>query len=195
MNMETFDVLKDYLSKFLSIPPLEWLQFIRYLGIRRLGKDEVYYHQGEMFDEIGFVVSGLLYNYYTDTEGSEFVKVFLSERMPVTCYSDLIRKTPASFSCRTLEPTILITLKFENLQKLYQRHICWERMGRISAEQLFADKEVREKEFLILDAKQRYENFSLQYPHLIQRVPQYLIASYIGVSPVSLSRIKHPQNR
>jgi hypothetical protein len=65
-------------------------------------------------------------------------------------------------------------------------------MGRLSAEKLYIEKEQREWQFLLGDAKSRYENFVQENRGLIDRIPQYLIASYIGISPVSLSRIRKP---
>lgn len=163
---------------------------VRCLRIKKLKKGEFYYKQGEHFDEVGFVLKGLLYNYYTNQDGEIFVKTFISEGQPVTCYSNLMTATPASFSAQTLEPTVLITLKYMDLQSLYSRHVCWERMGRISAEKLFIEKEKREFEFLSMDAKARYMSFVQRMPNLLNRIPQYLIASYIGVSAVSLSRLR-----
>ena len=188
--MTQFDSLKTYLSTFVSVPPMEWFHFVKLLGLKRVPKDSLYYRQGEKFDEIGFVVKGLLYNYYTMEDGKYLVKKFLFEGNPVTCYSDLIRGTPASFSCKALEDCLLITLKYKDLEELYKRHACWERLGRISAEVLFADKEKREFDFLSKDAKGLYASFVQDTPDLVNRVPQYLIAAYIGVSAVSLSRIR-----
>ncbi len=129
-------------------------------------------------------------NYYTTLDGEISVKNFISEGKPVTCYSNLLLGTPASFSCEFLENTTLITLKYRDLKKLYASHLCWERLGRLSAEQIFIDKEQREFEFLTLDAKSRYRNFCKNEASVLNRVPQYLIASYIGITPVALSRLR-----
>jgi CRP-like cAMP-binding protein len=190
--MEAFETLKDYLGTLVEIPPLQWLQLLKHLKIRKLKKGDCYIQQGEIFDEIGFVIQGLMYNSYMDPDGKEYVKAFLSEGKPVTCYSDMLRGVASSFSSTALEPTLLVTLKFSDLQKLYRTHSCWERMGRLSAEKLYIEKEQREWQFLLGDAKSRYENFVQENRGLIDRIPQYLIASYIGISPVSLSRIRKP---
>ncbi len=188
--MEQIESLKQYLTSFLNIPATQWLHLITCLGFRSLGKGEFYFKQGEVHDEIGFVVKGLLYNFYTDQNGDEFVKSFVDQGNPVSCYSDLIQKTPSSFSSQTLEPTKLVTLRYTDLLKLYDKHSCWERMGRVSAEKLFIEKEHRERLFLTSDAKARYETFAQENPNLMNRIPQYLLASHIGISPVSLSRIR-----
>lgn len=188
--METFDIIKKYLSSVIDIPPLEWIHFISLLRIKKLEKDTFYFRQGENVSEISFVIKGLLYNFYSDAEGNDVVKYFIREGGPVTAYSSLLQNIPAFFSCQTLEPTTLVTLKYEDLQKLYKRHPCWERMGRLQAERLFIEKEKREQRFLAHDATDRYNFFIKENPTLLNRIPQYLIASYLGVSPVSLSRIR-----
>ena len=189
-HMEHFENLKKYLEGFLTLPPLEWLRLAKSLRIRSLEKGEFYIRQGEPVHELGFVIKGLLYNFYTNDKGQEFVKYFIPENNLVACYSSLLQDVPAVFSCQAWEPTTLVTLQYSELQKFYKAHSAWERIGRLSAEKLFIEMEKREQEFMMADAKTRYENLIKAKPGLPQRVPQYLIASYIGISPVSLSRIR-----
>jgi CRP-like cAMP-binding protein len=190
-NSSTYEVLKKFLAGVISIPPGEWLFLLRHLRIRRLDKGEVFFKQGEHFDDIGFIVRGVMFNYYTNAEGEEFVKVILGDGMLVAPYSTQIQKKPSPFSARTIEKTLLVTLKYSDLEKMYDRNVCWERLGRKMAEVLFARKEDREWQFLMADAKMRYELFKKENAKFLDRIPQYLIASYIGVSPVTLSRIRN----
>jgi CRP-like cAMP-binding protein len=187
---EVFDTLRNHLTRAFSVPPLEWVHLAKHLRLKSLKKGEAFFRQGEPVDEIGFVIKGLLYNYFTSESGDKFVKYFIPDRGFVACYSSLVTERPALFSCETLEPTTLITIRYQDVLKLYDRHICWERMGRKKAEELFVEKEVREMLFLTSDATARYEVFVRENQDLVNRVPQYLIASYIGISPVSLSRIR-----
>jgi len=76
------------------------------------------------------------------------------------------------------------------LQELYDRHPVWERIGRIKAERLAIQKEFREKEFLLDTAETRYRRFLKEFPDLTDRIPQYYIASYLGITDVALSRIR-----
>lgn len=188
--MDSFDSLKKYLGTFASIPPTQWISFAAMLRMRKLEKGEFYFREGETFPEIGFVVKGLLFNFHTNAEGAEIVSAFRKEGDLVACYSDLLQNKPASYSSKTLEPTLLVTIPYEKLRNLYSQHPCWDRIGRLSAEALFVQKEHREHMFMTLDAAGRYEAFLKENRALSERVPQYLIASFIGVSPVSLSRIR-----
>ncbi|MCP4271690.1 MAG: Crp/Fnr family transcriptional regulator, partial [Gammaproteobacteria bacterium] len=73
---------------------------------------------------------------------------------------------------------------------LFDQHRCWEKLGRLLAEQLYIKKETREAEFLLDDAETRYLNFQTNYPGLEDRLTQYHVASYLGITPVMLSRIR-----
>lgn len=188
--MDSLQSLRNYLNSLASVPPLQWVKLATMLRLRKLKKGELYFREHESFQEVGFVAKGLLYNFHIAAGGDEIVSDFRKEGDLVACYSDLLRGTPASYSSKALEPTILVTTKYENLQKLYNSHPCWDRIGRISAEQLFVQKEQREHNFMTLDATGRYEAFMKGNRTLSERVPQYLIASFLGVSPVSLSRIR-----
>jgi CRP-like cAMP-binding protein len=76
------------------------------------------------------------------------------------------------------------------LNEFYDRHACWERLGRKNAEQLVLIKEAREKELLLDSLEVRYQRFLQEFPGLADRIPQYHIASYLGVTDVALSRIR-----
>lgn len=188
--MKDFEGVKIFLSKITQIPPLEWFHLTTLLKVKSFKKGSVYFNQGDEVHEIGFVVKGLLYNSYIDSDGKELVKFFITERNLVAAYSSLILNKPAFYTCKTLEDTTLITIQYKDLKNLYKRHASWERMGRISAEKQFIAKELREYQFLANDAQARYESLVQEQPELVNRVPQYLIASYLGISPVSLSRIR-----
>ncbi len=188
--MANIETLKKYLSSYLSIPPLEWTYFAQLLKVRHIEKDEFLFRQGDRISDVGFVLQGLLCNFYTHEKGKIAVKYFTPEGSMVACYSGLLQNSPAGFSCQVLEKCLLVYLKYEELLKLYDRHACWEKMGRISAENLYIEKEKREFDFLTSDADTRYTGFVKANALIIDRVPQDLIASYLGISPVSLSRLR-----
>ena len=166
------------------------LHFLKMLSFKKVEKGDFFYRENEHFGDIGFVVKGLLYNFYKVSDEKIVVKYFIHEGMPATCYADLLMERPASFSCKAIETSYLVTIKLKDFQSLYARHSCWDRVGRLNAEKLYIEKETREYEFLILTGEERYARFVKRFPNLINRVPQYLIATFIGVEPESLSRIR-----
>ncbi len=190
MNLkDALDTVQEYFRSLTYIPPAELLHFVSHVSLKKIEKDEFLYKQNEHFGEIGFVVKGLLYNFYTKADGSINVNYFIHEGMPVTCYANLLTQTPASFSCKAIEKSYILVIQYKDFKNLYTRHSCWERLGRLSAESLYIEKESREAEFF-LGGEERYVHFLNKYSKLNNRVPQYLIASYIGITPESLSRIR-----
>ena len=102
----------------------------------------------------------------------------------------MITQTPSTLTVEALVPSTLITLSRTVSQQLFDRHHGWERVGRRIAELQFIERELREHELLCLTPLQRYEKFRRERPQLLNIIPQYLIASYLGITPVSLSRIR-----
>lgn len=187
---DAIDSVKKFFASLVFVPPSEFLHFAKLVSFQIVKKGEHLYVTGEKFNKIGFVVKGLMYNYYTRDDKTTIANYFIKDGMPATCYADLLQNIPASFSCKAIEDTYLITIQYEDFQKLFLRHHCWDRIARLSAEKLYIEKEIREMEFLLMPAEKRYENFVKNYPQLINRVPQQLIATYLGIRPESLSRIR-----
>jgi CRP-like cAMP-binding protein len=156
---------------------------------------EFFIKAGEVPKTIGFVVSGLLRLYYLDNSGTEFTKSFCLENEFIAAYSALLSNQPSRLFIETLEDTNLLVADYQEYQKLANEHHCWQIINCKLSQNLFIKKEKRESELLLDDATTRYLNFLTEYPQLETRVKQYHIASYLGITPVSLSRVRatlHP---
>ena len=105
-------------------------------------------------------------------------------------FHSLRLEAPCGFYIQALAKTTTILLPHNVLNAFYDRHPCWERLGRIKAEHMFLFKEAREKELLLDSLEVRYQRFLKKFPGLAQKIPQYHIASYLGVTDVGLSRIR-----
>jgi CRP-like cAMP-binding protein len=136
------------------------------------------------------VVSGLLRLYYIDANGNEFIKSFCVENEIVAAYSALLLHEPSRLFIQALEPSTLLVADFAEYQAVSAQHACWQMVNSRIAETLFIKKEKREAALLLDDAETRYRAFLAEYPQLEQRVKQHHIASYLGITPVSLSRIR-----
>ena len=97
---------------------------------------------------------------------------------------------PAPYSVQALEPTVALSAAWADLEALYDRHPALERLGRRIAERIAVKKELRERALLELTATERYQAFVRDEPALFARLPLYHVASYVGVTEVSLSRIR-----
>lgn len=155
-----------------------------------LNTGEFLVRAGEIPSRIAFIVSGLLRLYYVNSAGSEFTKSFCPENHFVTAYSALVLKQSAQFFIEALEDSLLLVADYSQFTQLYAENFCWQIINHKLVEALFIKKEKREAELLLDDATTRYQKFLIEYPNLEHRVKQYHIASYLGISPVSLSRIR-----
>jgi len=155
-----------------------------------LSKGTAFAQKGEYAKKIAFVKSGVLRAYYSNDKGEEYNKTFFTDNSFVGAYSSLITREKNLIDIQCLSECTLLIADYQNITALYQTFPQVERLARILAEQFFVSKEKREIELVTLEAKDRYAIFQQEHPTLEQRIPQYHIASYLGVSPTQLSRIR-----
>lgn len=141
--------------------------------------------------ELIFVCDGLLRFYYVGEDGKETNKAFLAEGEFGGPLASAMMGLPLYFGIQALEPTSMLVASFEAFTALFPRHQVYERLGRKLAESLLMRKELRMRSLLENNAKERYLRFCQKNPHLVERVPQYHLASYLGIAEVSLSRLKN----
>ena len=177
------------LTGLVDIPRDEWEKLKGAFKYRDVGQGEYFVRAGDVPQEIGFVLSGLFRKFYETEDGRIFIKDFSFENRLATAYSSMILGQPARLNIQAIEPSRLLTISLSHLTGLYRGHSCWQELGRRIAETLFIEREQREWEFLVFKAAERYEVFKRQFPGLAGRVAQYDIASYLGISAVSLSRL------
>ncbi len=185
-----FLAIKQVVNHLVSPPEAEMEAFLKLFKARSLEQGHYFLRAGDQSTELVFVNAGLIRFFYQSADGKEFNKSFIPENQFVSAYSAFLTDTPARFSIQALEPSHLLACDLRSVINLFDCHRCWERLGRIFAEQLFIKKETREAGFLLDDAETRYHSFQKAYPGLEDRLAQYHIASYLGITPVALSRIR-----
>jgi len=152
-------------------------------------KGNYFVKEGQISRYIGFIVKGCLMCVYNN-DGKEFIDEFSLDNEFISAYASFITGTPADKDIICLEDSELLILSYSNLQELYEIDPVFERTGRLMAEMLFMNWQQRVKSLLLDNAETRYLRLTENRPDLIQRVPQYHIAQYLGVSPETLSRIR-----
>ncbi|TNJ65492.1 Crp/Fnr family transcriptional regulator [Paenibacillus hemerocallicola] len=177
----------------LCAEPEEWDVFVERTQLKRISQGTHLVRAGDGVKHAYFCSVGLFRLYYALDDGKEYNKSFSRAPDFVTSYGAMIRGTPSYFSIQALEDSAVIEVPYALLRELTDRSHSWERFVRHSVEQLYLKKEERERQLLYLDAEERLRLFRDKYPGLENRIPQYHIASYLGISPVSLSRIVNRQ--
>ncbi len=182
--------LKKYLS---TISPLQanTLEVVEKLFFeKKLQKGEYFSKEGEIAKQIGFLQHGVIRAFYRNDEGVEYNKQFFVSNTLFGAYSSLVTESPNQINQQALTDCKLLVADYGEVKKLFDVFPDFERAGRHLAEFYFVNKEQREIEIVLLNADQRYILFQKQYPELGQLIPQYHIASYLGITPTQLSRIR-----
>lgn len=150
---------------------------------------EYWLEEGKVCRAVAFIDKGLI-RYYFNVDGEERTIYFGKENDFACDYTSFLPQTPARVNIQALEDTLLYVIGYEQLQKFYRTIAGGERFGRLAVEQVYLTAIQQMNSFYTDAPAERYQRFLDTYPHLVQRIPQYYIASYVGIKPQSLSRIR-----
>jgi len=185
-----FKQFHEGLVKNISVPRGEWEYIVQHLSERSFKEDDYIVRAGDVAKNFYFITKGLVRFFYSTEDGKEFNKHFAMENSFAGSFHSLVQNVPCGFFIQALERTETIVLPNHIIHQSYKRHLCWERFGRKLAEHILLQKEAREKELLLDSLDIRYRRFLLEFPGIASRIPQYQIASYLGVTDVALSRVR-----
>lgn len=166
-----------------------WASFLPFLSIKVIEKGEFISTQGQIANEVCFVAEGMI-TMYLNSEDRQLVLEFFEENCYCCDYESFLTQKASPYTLEALERTVLVNLSFADLQKVYALGVTFEKVGRLIAEHLYISLSHRNSSFISQTPEQRYAEFLQARPGIFQRVPQYLIASYLGITPESLSRIR-----
>lgn len=156
---------------------------------RALDKGEFFLKEGQVCRHLGFVEQGLL-RYYMIKDGEEITYSFAVEYDFISNYESFLPEQPSDKYIQALENCVVWQIEKTSLQRLYSEVREGDRFGRIAIEQVFVQLLNRLSSVYRDDPETRYLRFMEEHREIQQRVPQYIIASYVGVKPQSLSRIR-----
>ena len=183
------EAIKAYFSNFLPLRSDELETFIEKFSLKKFKKGEYFIKEGEYADKIGFILKGCLVCVY-NKDGVDVIDEFSMEYDFISDYKNFLDSKPAEKDVKCLENSDLLVITKKDLNSLYNQKHSFERVGRIIAESLFKNWHEKAISLMLDDAETRYKKLLKNKPTLLQRVPQYLIASYLNITPESLSRIR-----
>ncbi|WP_147678826.1 Crp/Fnr family transcriptional regulator [Algibacter pacificus] len=182
--------LFDYIKPLMDLTAEEEALLASKVTYRKYLKGQYVVQQGDICKYECFVISGCTKTFYLDTEGQEHVIMFAIENWWTADMGSFISQTPADYNVQCLENTELILFSYENLELLYKKIPKLERLFRQIVERAFVASQKRIVRNFSLSAKDRYLYFKNQYPQIEERIPQYLVASFLGITKEFLSKIK-----
>jgi CRP-like cAMP-binding protein len=190
-----WDLLIRNLSKYVTLTPEE-IKVIQSLFVpKKFRKRQYIQQEGDVIRLETFVIKGLTRTYEVDDKGQEHVIHFGPEDWWVGDLYSFLTQTPSTYNIDCLEDTETLQISRDDLELLYERVPKMERHFRILVQHAFVATTRRLSSSLSKSAAERYEEFIKRYPHIEQRVPNHQIASYLGITPQSLSRIRASFNK
>ena len=181
--------LQNFFRFFIDFSDEELDEVWHFFRPRKLKKGEHLYSPGEIATETGFIVKGVFRVYYL-IEGKESTRFLGCENIFISSIPSFTTQKPSIEYVEALESAELLMLSFQDLQKMYNMSPKWDRLVRYLAEYSYNEQQSRIYSLIALTAQERYEHLTKSHPEFIQRIPQYIIANYLGISPETLSRIR-----
>lgn len=182
--------MRAALARFSPVPDDAWHAVVPFISARRVAAAEQVLRAGTRATQVVFVAHGLLREYYTDAAGREATRSFRQSGEFSGSLADLLSGEPAVSSIEALDDSELWQLPWAQFDALTLEYPAWMLLARRFAEQLYLNKVRREFEMLTLPAAERYGRFVAEQPELESRLPRHLVASYLGITPVHLSRVR-----
>jgi CRP-like cAMP-binding protein len=171
LNEEAYDALRSVLTH------------------KRYKRKEYFLKEGQVCRHLGLIARGYVRLFYK-VDGEEITKDFNFEHFICGSYASFSLQQPSRFNIIAMEDLEVYLLGREDLYRLFDQYPNIQKLGRLQIERMFIRKELREASFLLDDAEQRYNNLLQNEPQMIQRVPLKYLASYLGLTAETLSRVR-----
>ena len=183
------EALRLYFNKFIKLNDSEWADFENCIVKATIAKNEQILKPGEHCNFIAFIQEGS-FRFYYDKEDEVKITAFFFQGDFVSNYRSFLTGKPSDHFIEAMQDAAIYKINLQELKSLYDKHKNIERLGRLIAENLYLSVASRLDSFLFQTPEERYKTLIEKNSRLLQEIPQYMIASYLGVKPETLSRIR-----
>jgi len=185
-----FDKLRAYFERSFSLSDVEFDIMKREFTPRNLKKGEFIHREGEVTKYGAWVAQGIVRSYIIDQKGKEHIVQFAAENWWISDFNSLNKGEPSLYFIDALEDSEILLIDFPSMKKLLAAIPAFAAHFQKGITTHTASKERRIIASISTSAEDRYKDFLKSYPGIAQRVPQHMLASYLGVSPETLSRVR-----
>lgn len=189
------EILLKSFDNFFSLDKGEQEKVTQLFNSRAYKRRTLLLNEGDICDHYTFVTSGCFRMYAVDEKGKEHNLQFATENNWIMDFQSFYERKPSKLYIEAMEPCEVLQITHEDLLYLYTHYHKFDRNFRIIIERKYIEFQNRILESISVPAEQRYENFRDKYPELIQRIPNTQIASYLGITPEFLSKIRKQISR
>lgn len=181
--------LRLYFNKFIKLNDSEWADFEKCIVKETIAKNEQILKPGEHCNFIAFIQEGS-FRFFYDKEGEVKITAFFFQGDFVSNYRSFLTGKPSDHFIEAMQDAAIYKINLQELKSVYDKHKNIERLGRLIAENLYLSVANRLDSFLFQNPEERYKTLIERNSRLLHEIPQYMIASYLGVKPETLSRIR-----
>jgi len=178
------------IKRYVLLTPEDEQDFISIVQTQRIKKRQFIVQPNFVCSHQTYVLEGAFRSYFLDASGNEHTIQFAIEDWFISDFSSYISQTPASLFVEALEDSVIQQISYNDVENLCSKNPKFERFFRLVAQKSFAFSQRRVLSNLGKTAEERYVEFQQLYPSIVQRVPQYALASYLGMSAEFLSKIR-----
>ncbi|BDS11316.1 Crp/Fnr family transcriptional regulator [Aureispira anguillae] len=187
---ELKEQLKKYLLRYVKFSDQEIAIIYKALTVKTYNKKDFLLREGQICRQYFFLTKGLVRSFYIDEKGTEKITEFAIENWWLTEIESLKMECPSMVNIQAVEKTSVLCLSKTNLETLYRTIPKLERFFRLITENKLIAIQRRANFFMKRNSKERYEFFISRLAHFAQRVPQYMVASYLEITPEYLSELR-----
>ena len=189
--MEELDTIRQYVARYIQLTKQEQEYFVSLLRITKVKKKQFIVQPEFTCKYRTYVFTGAMRAYLVDNTGQDHTIAFAIDDWWITDYNSFIFQQPATLFVEALEDSTLIQIDYNTEQLLMETVSKFEKFFRIITQRSFAFLQQRMLSNLSKSAEERYEEFIHKYPRIVQKVPQYALASYLGMSTEYLSKLRN----
>jgi len=189
---------KIFIEKYISYNFIEWSLFKSKLKIKRYKKGQTIHHIGDICTKLAFINSGLARAYMIDENGKDYTwSIFFNDKnsqmtnLFVVDYHSFLNQTESNLSIDAIEDCELFVIDYRDVQFLYDKLKKGEKFGRLMSQEAYSYLHNMMIDRQLKTAKERFDDFMQKTPYLLDKVPQYHIATFLGITPQHLSRLKN----
>ncbi|SDY92683.1 cAMP-binding domain of CRP or a regulatory subunit of cAMP-dependent protein kinases [Bacillus sp. 166amftsu] len=195
MEREMKKILMKYMTRFTTLNEEEQQAIVEDVQIEEYKKGTILLRQGDVPTKCYFVLNGCVRQYSIDETGKEVTSNFYTEEQAISNFNHHRQDKSSAYSLICLEDCILVVGNLDSEKDMYNKYSQLETMTRKMIEHKFGEVQDELASFIASTPEERYKALLRKRPHLVDRVPQHQLASYLGITPESLSRIKKRINK
>ena len=185
------DIITQHLKDFAALTDKDVGESYFFWKTRKMNKGDYFNMQSMVCNDLGLVGKGIFRIYYHDPKTELETNVyFFSENQFVVSFKSFLSRNPCAYFIEAMEDSEIVFISHKDLNSLYETSLNWMRFGKVLAEHFFRLAQTRAEEFMFYSHEVRYMRLLNLHPNIVERIPNYHISSYLGITTPSLSRIR-----